>query len=167
MLRTSARQCNCSPDGFDSRKARPEVTGIRRLQVIVAGLLLISSSGLSSTARGQAVAYDPQIGLIPSGATMTVTPVVSPDRRYVRLGVNVFFNELNSLQTFSFPGGAVSGGGGAFGGFGGMNGVIGGGGGAVGGGGAAVGGGGVAMGSAHSASGTWAMRQVPPRSMPK
>ena len=59
---------------------------------------------------------------------MTVTPAVSADRRYVRLSVNAFFNDLNGFTTFSFPGGAV--GGGNFGGFGGgitagMNGVIG------------------------------------------
>jgi hypothetical protein len=59
---------------------------------------------------------------------MTVTPVVSADRRYVRLSVDAFFNDLNGFTTLSFPGGAV--GGGNFGGLGGgiaagMNGVIG------------------------------------------
>ncbi len=56
-----------------------------------------------------AVAYSPSIGLIPSGVTLTVTPVVSADRRYVRLTLTPFFNALNSLQTFTFPGGAVGG----------------------------------------------------------
>jgi hypothetical protein len=122
------------------------VTGRRSLQVILVGGILFLSHGFDSAARAQAIAYIPGIGFIPSGATMTVTPVVSPDRRYVRLGVDAFFNNLNSLQTFSFPGGAVSGGGG-FGGFGGMNGVMGGGGGAVAGGGGAVAGGGAGMGA--------------------
>jgi hypothetical protein len=130
----------------DLRKARLDVSGSRRLQVILVGGILFLSHGFDSAARAQAIAYIPGIGFIPSGATMTVTPVVSPDRRYVRLGVDAFFNNLNSLQTFSFPGGAVSGGGG-FGGFGGMNGVMGGGGGAVAGGGGAVAGGGAAMGA--------------------
>ncbi len=78
------------------------------------------------------IAYTPEIGAIPSGVTMTITPAVSADRRYVRLSVNAFFNDLNNIQTFSFPGGAVGGQfpGGGFGGFGagaaaGMNGVIG------------------------------------------
>ena len=56
-----------------------------------------------------AVAYSPTIGLIPSGVTLTVTPVVSADRRYVRLTLTPFFNALNNLQTFTFPGGAVGG----------------------------------------------------------
>ena len=71
---------------------------------------------------------------------MTVTPVVSADRRYVRLSVNAFFNDFNGFTTFSFPGGAVSGGGfGGFGGGGGGGGNIGG----VGGGGGGNFGGGV------------------------
>jgi type II secretory pathway component GspD/PulD (secretin) len=56
-----------------------------------------------------AVAYSPTIGLIPSGVTLTVTPVVSADRRYVRMTLTPFFNALNNLQTFTFPGGAVGG----------------------------------------------------------
>ncbi len=56
-----------------------------------------------------AVAYSPTVGLIPSGVTLTVTPVVSADRRYVRLTLTPFFNALNNLQTFTFPGGAVGG----------------------------------------------------------
>ena len=54
------------------------------------------------------IAYVPEIGFVPTGATMTVTPVVSADRRYVRLSVNAFFNNLNGVHQFSFPGGAVS-----------------------------------------------------------
>jgi hypothetical protein len=84
--------------------------------------------GFQSSAKAQ-IAYIPEVGQIPTGATMTVTPVVSADRRYVRLSVNAFFNDLNGFSTFSFPGGAVGGGnfgGGAFGGVAaGMNGVIG------------------------------------------
>jgi hypothetical protein len=85
---------------------------------------------LQRPAKAQ-IAYTPEIGVIPSGVTMTITPAVSADRRYVRLSVNAFFNNLNNIQTFSFPGGAVGGNfGGGFGGFGagaaaGMNGVIG------------------------------------------
>ena len=84
--------------------------------------------GFQPSAKAQ-IAYIPEVGQIPTGATMTVTPVVSADRRYVRLSVNAFFNDLNGSSTFSFPGGAVGGGnfgGGAIGGINaGMNGVIG------------------------------------------
>src|SRR5262249_29152570 len=62
-----------------------------------------------------------------SGQTMTVTPAVTPDRRYVRLSVNAYFNVLNGFQSFTTPlaavGGPVTGGGGSFNA--GMNGVIG------------------------------------------
>ena len=87
--------------------------------------LLIPALGLSAlfgcmqtTATAQ-IAYEPTIGFVPTGVTMTVTPVVSADRRCVRLTVNAFFNDLNGFSTFSFPGGAVGGGnfgGGAVGG---------------------------------------------------
>ena len=40
---------------------------------------------------------------VPTGATMTVTPVVSADRRYVRLGVNAFFNDLNIFRRSRSP----------------------------------------------------------------
>jgi hypothetical protein len=82
-------------------------------------LFLSVGWGFGGAARAQAIAYTPVIGLVPSGETLTVTPVVSADRRYVRLGVDAFFNNFNFFTTFSFPGGAVSGG------FAGMNGAIG------------------------------------------
>ena len=89
---------------------------------------LIALAGCLQTPARAQIAYVPEVGAIPSGVTMTVTPVVSPDRRYVRLSVNTFVNSLIGFQTLSFPGGAV--GGGNFGGLGGgfnagMNGVIG------------------------------------------
>ena len=87
--------------------------------------------GLQSSANAQ-VAYIPQVGFIPTGQTLTVTPVVSADRRYVRVSVNAFFNALNGISTFSFPGAGVSGGagfgGGGFGGGGFGGGGVGGGG---------------------------------------
>jgi hypothetical protein len=102
------------------------MTAMKRMMSCALGLFALAGA-LQSPAKAQ-IAYTPQIGAIPTGATMTVTPAVSADRRYVRLSVNAFFNDLNNIQTFSFPGGAV--GGGNFGGFGGaiaagMNGVIG------------------------------------------
>jgi hypothetical protein len=99
---------------------------IRKSGVIVIGLALVFAWGFSSPAHAQsAIAFVPGIGLIPSGATMTVTPAVSADRRYVRLTVEPFFNSLNGFTNFNVQG-AVSGAGafGAFGGFGGLNGVM-------------------------------------------
>jgi hypothetical protein len=100
---------------------------MKRLTTYALGLFALLG-GLPNVATAQ-IAYVPDVGYVPTGVTMTVTPVVSADRRYVRLGVNAFFNDLNGFTTLSFPGGAV--GGGNFGGGGvaginaGMNGVIG------------------------------------------
>ncbi len=109
---------------------------------IVAGfcLMLTMGSVFESAARGQgAIAFTPQVGFVPNGATLSVTPAVSADRRYVRLSVNPYFNTINGFTTYSAPLGAVGGGGagGGLGGLAGMNGLIGGGG--MGGGGAGAG----------------------------
>jgi hypothetical protein len=102
------------------------VAGKRNAAVILIGLLMVMGWGFDSIARGQAVAFVPGIGAIPSGETLTVTPAVSADRRYVRLSVNAEFNALIGFTNFPVQG-AVGGGGGAgaFGGLAGMNGVVG------------------------------------------
>jgi hypothetical protein len=94
-----------------------------RLTTVAAafGLITLGIQGLAPYARGQAIAYQPVIGFAPTGSTLTVTPVVSADRRYVRLSVNPYFNVLNGFSTFGIPG-AVSGGPSVNAG---MNGVIG------------------------------------------
>jgi hypothetical protein len=94
-----------------------------RLTTVAAafGLITLGIQGLAPYARGQAIAYQPVVGFVPTGSTLTVTPVVSADRRYVRLSVNPFFNTLNGFSTFGIPG-AVSGGPSVNAG---MNGVIG------------------------------------------
>jgi hypothetical protein len=103
------------------------MTAMKRVASYALGLFALIG-GLPTAANAQ-IAYVPEVGLLPTGVTMTVTPVVSADRRYVRLSVNAFFNDLNNIQTISFPGGAVGGGnfgGGAVAGVNaGMNGVIG------------------------------------------
>jgi hypothetical protein len=103
------------------------MSAMKRLTGYALGLFTLLG-GFQSSAKAQ-IAFVPEIGLIPTGATMTITPAVSADRRYVRLSVNAFFNDLNFFSTFSFPGGAVGGGnfgGGGFGGIAaGMDGVIG------------------------------------------
>jgi hypothetical protein len=85
------------------------------------GLITLGIQGLLPHARGQAIAYEPVIGQALTGSTLGVTPVVSADRRYVRLTVNPSFNVLNGFTTFGIPG-AVSGGPSVNAG---MNGVIG------------------------------------------
>ena len=103
-------------------------------------LALILTIG-EGNANAQGVAYYPVVGVIPDGVTMSVTPVASADRRYVRLAVNPNFIAVSQFDTFPVPG-AVGGGGlggpGALAGLGGLG--LGGGG--LGGGNNAVGGGG-------------------------
>lgn len=56
------------------------------------------------------VAFFPQIGNIPDGVTLNVTPVVSADRRYVRMTLSPQFITFVQFDTFSVPA-AVGGGG--------------------------------------------------------
>lgn len=69
-----------------------------------------------------AVAFQPSIGSIPDGVSLFVTPVVSADRRYVRMTLAPFFINLIEFQTFTVP--AAVGGGGLGGQATGINGQI-------------------------------------------
>jgi hypothetical protein len=82
---------------------------------------------LAPPAGAQAVAFQPVVNSFPNGVMMSATPVVSADRRYVRLTMNPQFTALNGFDTYVVPG-AVSGGpGGALpGGLAGLNGPVGG-----------------------------------------
>ncbi len=71
---------------------------------------------LGPSATAQAVAFQPGVASFPNVVSMSVAPVVSADRRYVRLGVSPYFTGLQGFDTFPVPA-AVGGGG--FGGFGG------------------------------------------------
>jgi hypothetical protein len=93
----------------------PPLKGVRH----VLGLVVIWLLCLDTDTFGQAVAFDPIIGIAPSGQTLTVTPAVSADRRYVRLSVNGFFNTVNGFSSFTTPLGAVGGVGSGAGGLGG------------------------------------------------
>ena len=112
------------------------------LAVAVTGLLLLSAS----SARSQTVAFAAIPGQFNDGVSLNVLPVVSADRRYVRMTLNPQFNALTGFDTISVPG-AVGGGGinGGIGGIGGLGGLggLGGGGGIGGGGGLGAGAGGV------------------------
>lgn len=89
---------------------------IRRVAAL--GLMIATGASLISESRGQ-VAYTPQVGTILNGAALQATPVVSADRRYVRMTLNPYFNTVNGFTTYSAPLGAVGGGGFGGGGFGG------------------------------------------------
>ena len=60
-------------------------------------------SGPARSARSQVVAYQPQVASILNGAALQVTPVVSADRRYVRMTLNPYFNTVNGFTTYTAP----------------------------------------------------------------
>jgi type II secretory pathway component GspD/PulD (secretin) len=57
-----------------------------------------------------AVAFQPTIAALPDGVILNVTPVVSADRRYVRMTLSPFFQTFNGFSNFIIPA-AVGGGG--------------------------------------------------------
>ncbi len=66
-----------------------------------AGFALWVVSMLSpGRAEAQAVGFQPGIGTVPDGVSLNVTPVVSADRRYVRLGINANFSTINGFMNF-------------------------------------------------------------------
>lgn len=76
----------------------------------------------AGTARGQgAVGFQPTIATFPDGLMLNATPVVSADRRYVRLGLQPQSATLLSFDVFTIPAAVRSGvGAGGFGGGGGF-----------------------------------------------
>jgi type II secretory pathway component GspD/PulD (secretin) len=69
-----------------------------------------------------AVAFTPGVGQINNGVALQVTPVVSADRRYVRMTLSPFFTAVNGFFTVNVP--AAVGGGGVGGNGVSVNGVI-------------------------------------------
>ncbi len=118
----------------------------RKTAWLVLGLGAFWAQGHCPAFGQGAIAFVPIPAPAVSGQTMTVTPAVSADRRYVRLSVNAYFNAINGFTNYTAPLGAVGGGGVGAGG-GGLGGLGGLGGGGLGGGGG-VGGGGVGGGRA-------------------
>lgn len=99
------------------------MTGTRRSIVTVALFVLLAHDA------GAQVAFQPVIGVIRNGPSLGVTPSVSFDRRYVRLGVNPQFIGVEGFDTYLVPAAVSSGPGGpgaVLGGqfLAGMNGVI-------------------------------------------
>lgn len=57
---------------------------------------------------GVRAAVQPIVQVIPEGVQAGVTAVVSPDRRYVRLGLNPTFTAITDIFTFTFAGQGAS-----------------------------------------------------------
>jgi hypothetical protein len=80
------------------------MTGIRVALLTIATVVLLAPS-----VPAQAVAFQPVVGVLPVGPTLSATPVVSADRRYVRLTLNPQFIDNAAFTTLSVPA-AVGGG---------------------------------------------------------
>jgi len=52
--------------------------------------------------KNGAVGYHPIISILPQGNSMTTGVVVSPDRRYIRIGISVIDTSIGAVRTFNF-----------------------------------------------------------------
>jgi len=74
------------------------------MRVRWAALAFLGLSIWPAFVRAQAaIAFAPIIGQIPDGVTLNVTPVVSADRRYVRMTLNPQFIAFIQFDSFSIP----------------------------------------------------------------
>jgi hypothetical protein len=65
-----------------------------------------ASAGRDNPRRG-AVGYAPVIQVIPDGSMMQARPVISADRRYVRIGIQPAFSDIVDVFTFSYLNGST------------------------------------------------------------
>ncbi len=96
----------------------PKVTTFNGIPAtVISGSLRSLVTSLTPVSSGFSIGFQPRISQIPEGVQLTVQPVVSADRRYVRLTVVPNFQNITDVQTFSFAGGvgAVGGAAGAAG----------------------------------------------------
>jgi hypothetical protein len=67
-----------------------------------------SLAGMFLGQKNRAVGYHPIISILPQGNTMTAGPViVSPDRRYVRVGISYSNMSIGAVHTFNFSTGSA------------------------------------------------------------
>lgn len=93
------------------RAGRGSGHGVNDAKPAAAGQIDTPSTGFRLPAGSftAGVGFQPVVGLIGEGVSLTATAVVSPDRRFVRLSVAPFFNTLREIQTFSFQSTTTSG----------------------------------------------------------
>jgi hypothetical protein len=114
-------------DKVDARTDPREDSAMRDARSIVPMLgLLAGLFMVSGQAKGQAVAFQPTPGAVLDGVSLNATPVVSADRRYVRLSLSPLFQSVEGFQTFPVPAAIAGGGNGGGLGGGGLGGLGGG-----------------------------------------
>jgi hypothetical protein len=118
MIRDDGR---CVENRFEPESK--EIRGVTLAMRVIRSLLFTSVFLVAlmtvgpGQARAQAVAFNPSVGSIPDGVSLNVTPVVSADRRYVRLSLGAQFQTINGFTNFPVPA-AIGGGGNGGGGLG-------------------------------------------------
>ena len=66
-----------------------------------------SLAGMFLGQRNRTVGYHPIISILPQGNVMTAGPVIlSPDRRYARIGISYSNTSIGAVHTFNFSTGA-------------------------------------------------------------
>lgn len=72
-------------------------------KLFLALAILFSSATIAEAQYPRVVGYQPQIIWLPQGTYFGVGNVyVSPNRRYVRMGINVGFSSIPRVDTFNF-----------------------------------------------------------------
>lgn len=64
--------------------------------------LLVSEANAQYPRRFNSVGYAPVIVWVPYGSYMNTGVIISPDRRYVRIGVNTGFSGITRVDTFNY-----------------------------------------------------------------
>lgn len=106
------------PEPADLAVPRPRVPAGQNPQAAQARRDFLESRAEQDLRNGRpagAVGYAPVIQVIPEGSSLSAQAVVSPDRRYIRLGIQPAFTTITDVFTFSFLNGGQqnAGGGGA------------------------------------------------------
>jgi len=66
-----------------------------------------SLAGMFLGQKNRTVGYHPMISILPQGTMMTAGPVIlSPDRRYARIGISYSNTSIGAVHTFNFSTGA-------------------------------------------------------------
>lgn len=113
--RTHPRIITWSPHNFDfanpvekgvERPVRPPVLSSRQEQdARRAAVLREFEESRRQPPKAGAFGYAPQVTVIQEGTSMSAQATISPDRRYVRIGIQPVFNDVVDVFTFSFVNG--------------------------------------------------------------
>jgi hypothetical protein len=104
LVNTFDLRTQFDPGAIAQRIPAAQDPGVRQ-----AALDEFEESRRRSSRRAGAVGYQPVVQVIPEGAQVTASAVVSADRRYVRISALPLFSNITDVFTFTFIGGGGSG----------------------------------------------------------